>query len=112
MRRFLLSIAAAALCLMPVAITTGTGSDARIIVINQAAAAIDALYISPDFRGRWGGDRLLGRTLGPGERVSVTLPDSAGACFFDIRLVTAAGESLALWGRDLCGRTALTLSAP
>jgi hypothetical protein len=112
MRRLVLSIAVAALCLTPMAVTTVQGAAQQILVVNQAQSAIHELYISPDFHGRWGGNRLLGRALAPGESTAVTLPGRAGTCFFDIQLVTDTGVRQAIWGQQLCDRQALTLGAP
>src|SRR5690606_15138755 len=52
---------------------------------NATGEPIEEVRISPQVDEAWGGDRLRGRVIMPGETVQLPVEDLRGDCYFDVR---------------------------
>lgn len=92
----LVLIAIACLVLPP---TAQTASPYRLVVANWSSRAIREIFVSPATAPDWGGNRLEGRSLSPGDDVRLAY---GGACRGDLRVVFDNGSAEERHGLDLC----------
>jgi hypothetical protein len=101
-------IAAALLALAglgPDALAQGYETQAlpdQIEVVNHTNEPIEEVRISPQVDEAWGGDRLAGRTIQPGESARLPVGDLKGDCYFDVRVGGASGAESDYFGLNLC----------
>lgn len=69
--------------------------------VNGGDITIRELYVSLATDSDWGGDRLGTRVIGPGQRISVSLPAGV-TCEVDIRVVYNDGRSSERRRQDTC----------
>ena len=67
-------------------------SNPSFNVANRASSVILELYASPVGVSNWGGNRLTGVAVPPGQRYAIRLP-ADGNCIYDVRVVYANGQS-------------------
>ena len=60
-------------------------------VANRTGSTIVELYATPAGVTNWGGNRLSGVAVPPGQRYAIRLP-ADGNCIYDVRVVYAAGN--------------------
>lgn len=74
----------------------------QIEVINHTSEPIEEVRISPQVDDAWGGDRLAGRIIQPGESARLPVSDLKGDCYFDVRVGGASGTESDYFGLNLC----------
>ncbi len=70
-------------------------------LVNRSPAPISRVYATPAGLPNWGGDRLGGTAIGPGQNAPIRLP-ADGSCVYDVRVVFANGRSDERRGLNTC----------
>jgi hypothetical protein len=63
-----------------------------VTVNNQGSLPITLIYMNPNEITEWGPDRLNGRTIDPGTRREINVPNTSASCTYDVMIQTTDGS--------------------
>lgn len=76
---------------------------------NSTSATLTYLYISDPGEESWEEDILGNQVAEAGETVQVTIDDGLPGCEYDLRAEFDDGDTLEVYGADLCGGGTITI---